>query len=339
MYSKIITGVILLCAIGFSSCGQATKGGAWKGRLTYTYSGDIKTYEFAGKKEKIVMKEAFQPFVTRTGEIFFVNDAFPKKKVLVKKSNSSFTQFSNVLDLSSDNPQYKKALEEYSVINGTGISAILDHISDPQVSPNGKYLSVTIFGYPGQAFTKNCVAVFDVAGGQLVKQFDEKYYGNWLPDGRLMMSGAHKGGSVDDKLVVSAQPGIFIADATLANTSRIDDNLNDPAPYHATPSPDAKKVAFILNGHVWVMDIDGKNKKQLTDADNDNTETYPAWSSDGKNIACWSYKTFERNFYTAIAIVPANAAKPVPLTNNSTVWPRDAKGDRLSGGAFRVNWK
>jgi Tol biopolymer transport system component len=332
LFSIVATSILISCN------SQTNKSASWSGKLVYTHSGDINVYEFTTKKEKTILKEGRQPFVSQTSEIYFVNEAFPKRQYLIRKSNASYTQFKNVLDMSSDNPQYKKQLEEYSVIRGTGISAILDRMATPRISPNGKYLSVTIFGYPGQAFTKNCVGTFDLATGQLVAKFENKFYGNWIADGRLVMSGAHKAESSDGSIYNSETPGIFIADVALQNLTRIDDGLDDPAPYHATPSPDGKKIAFILNNHVWVMDADGKNMKQLTDVDNDNIESFPTWSPDGKHIACWSYKTFERSYYTAIAVVPSNAGKPIVLANKAAVWSRDPKGFRISGGSNQISW-
>lgn len=328
----------LISLLTLVSCNSQTKTATWTGKLVYGYVNDINQYDFAGKKNKTVIKEAKQPFVTPNGEIYFVSDAFPKKNVLIKRSNNSFSQFRNVLDMSSENPLYKKQLDEYSVVNGTGISAVLDRMSDPRLSPDGKYLAVTIFGYYRQAFPNNCVAVFDAANGQLVTKFENKYYGNWLPDGRLLMSGSHKSGSADEKTIHSAAPGIYLSDTSLSTISRIDDGFDDPAPYHAIASPDGKKVAFVLNNHIWIMDIDGKNAKQLTDVDNDNSETYPVFSPDGKSIACWCYKTFERSFFTAIAIVPVNSTKPLVLSDKAVVWPKDAKGNRISGGSGQLGW-
>ncbi|AYA36828.1 hypothetical protein D3Y59_07020 [Hymenobacter oligotrophus] len=311
----------------------------WKGTLVHGYTDDINVYDFASKADRTVLEKAQQPFCAADGDIYYVNDAFPKGKYLIKKSNPSASQFRNVLDMSADNPEYKQALADYSVIRGTGISAILSSMYDPKVSPDGKYLSVTVLGYAGQAFPKNCVAVFDKATGKLVTKFDDKYYGNWLPDGRLLMSGAHKTVSTDGSIYTSPQPGIFLTDASLSNPQRIDQGLDDPAPYHATASPDGKRVAFVLNNHVWVMNLDGSNLKQLTAADNDNIETYPTWSPDGKHVACWAYKTFERSYYTAIAVVPSSAAAPVVLSDKAAVWPRDTKGYRISGGSNQFSWR
>ena len=87
------------------------------------------------------------------------------------------------------------------------------------------------------------------------------------------------------------------------------------------------------------MNIDGSNFKQITDVDNDNIETFPVWSPDGKFIACWSYKTFENSYFTAIAIVPSDPAEPVVLSDKADVWPREIKNYRISGGALQITWK
>ena len=335
---KILQLALLAFSLALFSCSD-TNAPAWKGKIYYGYGSDIKSYDFATKAEKKLFDNATQPFISKSGEIFFVNDKYVKRNMLIRKSNGSFTQFKDVLDMTSDNADYKEQLENYSIIRGTGISAILDRMSDPKVSPNGKYLSVTIMGYKGQAFENNCVGVFDLSTRKLVTKFDNKYYGSWTPDNRLVMSGNYKSTSVNDGVYTATTPGIFISDAALQNVTRIDPELDDPNPYHAAVSPDGKKVAFILNNHVWVMDIDGKNMKQLTDADRDNIETFPTWSPDGKFVAAWCYKTFEKSYFTAIAIVPSNSTKPVALTDKAAVWPRDPKGFRLSGGSMQLNWK
>jgi TolB protein len=330
-FSLLLAGLISF----LSSCGQTM---SWKGKFIYEHSSDINEYDLSSKKDRMLFQKGIQPYLTASGEIYYINDAFPKGKSLVRKRTSG-GQFRDVLDMSNENPDYKQALDEYSVIRGTGISAVFSSMSDPKVSPDGKYLSLTVFGYKGQGFEKNCVAVFDIATRKLVTKFEGKYYGNWLPDGRLLMSGWHKAGSVDGSIYKGPEPGIFLADASLGNVKRIDKDLDDPAPYHALPSPDGKRVAFILNNHVWVMNIDGSDARQLTDVDRDNVETYPCWSPDSKQVACWAYKTFERSYYTAIAIVPASAKTPVVLSDKAAVWPRDPKGYRVSGGAHQFSWR
>jgi len=172
---RFLWAFLALGLLSILSCSQ-TSAPAWKGKIYYGYSGGaVKSYDFSSKSEKMLFQKAAQPFVAGNGEIYFVNDTYLKQNVLIRKSTANFMQFRNVLDMSADNPDYKEALENYSVINGTGISAILDRMTDPKVSPNGKYLSVTIYSYQGQAFGNNCVGVFDIATGKLVTKFEHKY--------------------------------------------------------------------------------------------------------------------------------------------------------------------
>jgi TolB protein len=323
---------IAMCTL--SSFAQTT----WKGKITYGYIGDIKEFNLASKTDRTLFKEAHAPFVYN-GDIYFISEKFPKRNYLVRKSSAATGQFKDVLDVSSDNPFYKQELDNYSVIRGTGKSGVLSSIHDPKVSPDGKFLAVTILGYKDQVFDKNCVALFELASGTLVKKFEDKYYGTWSPDGRLVMAGSHKTVSVDGNEYHSKTPGIFITDKALENPTRIDPELDDPAPYHPAVSPDGKRIAFILNNHVWVMDINGKNLKQLTAVDSDNIETYPAWSPDGKFVAAWAYKTFEKSYYTALAIVPSTTPAPIALTNKAAVWPKDLKGFRVSAGSGQMVWK
>jgi TolB protein len=334
--ARVLSVSLIVMLLTQSACTQSS---AWKGKLVHGWSGSINVYDFATKTDKAVFKDASQPFVAKDGDIYYLSEAYAKRNYLVRKSTPTYSQFKDVLDMSSENPDYKEELANYSIIRGTGISAILSRLQDPKVSPDGKYLSVTVFGYSDQAFKTNCVAVFDRTTKKLVTKFDNKYYGNWTTDGRLVMSGSHKTESTDGSPIHSKEPGIFITDNTLANLKRIDPELDDPAPYHATVSPDNKRIAFIMNNHLWAMNMDGSNLKQLTDVDRDNIETYPAWSPDGKYVACWTYKTFERSYYTAIAIVPSNTAKPIALTDKAAVWPKDTKGYRVSGGNGQFSWK
>ncbi|RYF91585.1 MAG: hypothetical protein EOO03_01015 [Chitinophagaceae bacterium] len=327
-----ITLAFVLAAL--TGCTQTTP---WKGNLLYAYADNIVAYSFADKGDRTLFAKGDQPFVSSNGDVYFRNLKFPKVKETVRRYTPA-GQFKDVLDMSSDNPEYKAALEDYSVIRNTGISGIFSAMSDPRISPNGKYISITIYGAYQNAFDKDCVAVFDVATKKLVKKFDNKYYGTWGPDGKLLMSGSHKSNSTDESSYRAVTPGIFITDKNLDNLQRIDPELDDPSPYHAAISPDGQKVVYVLNGHVWMMNINGTNNKQLTAVDRDNFETYPTFSPDGKFVACWTFKTFERSYFTAIAIVPTATMKPVALTDKAAVWPKDAKGKRLSGGAGQFSW-
>lgn len=312
---------------------------AWKGRLIYTYGEEIKTFDLASKADRSVLKTAREAHVGDSGEFWFIDMRFPTKGRMLRKSNSTFTQYKNVLDLTASNPLFKERLDNYSVIRGTGNSDVLSSIAYPRVSPDGKYAALTIFGYDKQIYDKDCVVIFDIASSQEVARFEGKYGASWTKDNGLIMAGSYKSASVNGQEYHSKNPGIFLCAPDLKTLRRIDPELDDPAPYHPALSPDGQKLAFILNNHVWTINIDGGNMKQITEVDNDNIESFPVWSPDGKWLACWSYKTFERSFFTAIAIVPSNPAAPVVLSDKANVWPRDVKNYRISGGAMQISWK
>lgn len=48
------------------------------------------------------------------------------------------------------------------------------------------------------------------------------------------------------------------------------------------PSPDGTRIAYASGNHIWIMNADGSNKKQVTQSTDE--ETYPVFSPDGKYL-------------------------------------------------------
>ncbi len=130
---------------------------------------------------------------------------------------------------------------------------------------------------------------------------------DWSPDGTKIV--------YDDALA-----GITVMDAD-GNNKR----LLTPHGLHPTWSPDGKRIAFIAaknpgeNSQIYVIDIDGRNRTQLTD--DFVHKRVPSWSPDGKRIA-----------YTGnnvIWVVDSDGENPRQLTERVTeaypTWSPDSE--------------
>jgi Tol biopolymer transport system component len=144
-----------------------------------------------------------------------------------------------------------------------------DNFHDPQMSPDGKYIA-----YDDDAIYTH-VYVVDMAGNLVVTIGDGNTFRYsrpvWGPDGSLYMAGEY------------GNYGIFKTDKNFATLTRIDPNLNQPI--HPSISPDGRKIAFSMQGHIWLMNSDGTGQSQFTTGP--GTEDYSVWSPDGKWITAY----------------------------------------------------
>jgi len=108
-------------------------------------------------------------------------------------------------------------------------------------------------------------------------------------------------------------------------------------------SPDSKSVIYALATfdlprakrftHIWMMDLDGRNARQLTSGD--KSESSPAFSPDGKWISFISSKDGSPNIY----LLPSAGGEANKLTNISTgvsdpLWSPDGKWIAFSSDVY-----
>jgi len=94
---------------------------------------------------------------------------------------------------------------------------------------------------------------------------------SWTEDGRIVVAGGF------------SNPGLYLSDAGFTTFTRFDPMLSMPT--QPSVSPDGKRVAFVIDQHVAVMNLDGSAFHMLTTGD--GQESWPVWSPDGSKIGAW----------------------------------------------------
>ena len=138
------------------------------------------------------------------------------------------------------------------------------------LSPNGKRYAYGMRLPDGYA-----VLVRD-RDGTLLAQLPGYQSPEFLPDGRLLLAG-----------IPEVQAGLYLTDAGYTSLRRIDPDLS--APLFPAASPDGRSVAFVQDGKLYVMGLDGSGLRPLSlvlDKDNSGLALgCPVWSSDGRWVA------------------------------------------------------
>jgi hypothetical protein len=176
---------------------------------------------------------------------------------------------------------YADAAGAYVVRDGAGkiLKTIQfnDAVRDPLLSPDGTKVlgSVTRPGPPVPAGLVTvtgpdvqAVAVFDLAGHEVasIAGYDD---GAWTPDGKIIATG-----QLND-------PGVFEIDPATKKVTPIDAALSYPR--QVSVSPDGKTIALVTGNRVWLMDRDGKNRRQLFQ--DGRNQQRPVFSPDGTKVA------------------------------------------------------
>jgi len=142
------------------------------------------------------------------------------------------------------------------------------------------------------------------------------YFPSLSPDGKYVVFVSNRN-YLENNHYSSVKTDIFIMDIGGSNTKQLTENpsLNSMP----TWSPDGKHIAFVSNRnggipHVFVIDSDGSNLRQLTFG---NYDISPAWSPDSQHIAFISNRLDDSNItkHFAIYTVKADGTDEKRLTN------------------------
>ena len=166
--------------------------------------------------------------------------------------------------------------------------------------------------------------LINIANGQ-GEGLDKDQKGSWSPDGTKIVFESNRE-LIDDKL----QFDIFIADAEIRGAGKNAINLSNHIATDAWArfSPDGAQVVFESrrdgNTEIYVVDIDGKNLKRLTN--NEKADRRPEWSTGG--IAFESQRDGNWEIYK----MDPDGNNKVNLTNhpkgdNSAIW--SSKGRKI----------
>ena len=113
----------------------------------------------------------------------------------------------------------------------------------------------------------------------------------------------------------------------------------ESAEYRPHWSPDGKTIVYeatkrgltdlettMEDTHVWLIDADGKNRRELG-ASIDNRQGEPSWSSDGR----WVYFTVQERGNTRLVRIPAEGGKPSAVVSEAgQVSSWSARGDQIA---------
>lgn len=166
------------------------------------------------------------------------------------------------------------------------------------------------------AFAKdNNIYLMDADGKNQIKltATNEDRYPAWSPDGKKIAFMSNRDGNYEIYILNIESVIKDIDDKEQKNLT------NKEGAWDGDPawSPDGKKIAFAStrdgNYEIYLIDVDGKNVKRLTESKGD--DRFPNWSQDGKKIVFMSES--KKSGSPEIYIMDADGKNPKQLTNNT----------------------
>ncbi len=204
-------------------------------------------------------------------------------------------------------------------LNGSGlkqVTRIPEGACQPRWSPNGVQLVFispcvrNLISYPGaslfliNADGSGLTPLPSVPGGD--------YDPAWSPDGSQIAFTSLRNAGV---------PGIFILDLKDGSVrSLVEDETRSI--YEPAWSPNGSEIAYVnSDNRVWVMDVNGANRRSLTVGGGDYIINDPAWSPDGSVLVYTRSPITDTTGANVLMAVPysESGAQPVEVSNSTLV--------------------
>lgn len=183
-----------------------------------------------------------------------------------EESTLIITDVNGLYEISLDGVQRRTILARD---NDDGLQNLFnDEFYNPQVSPDGLFVL-----YENQTYGDFFIVTR--TGGELVYSFSDPDFNiarpTWTETGEIVFAGRFP------------DVGLYILDAEGAFYSRFDPDLDSPT--DPAVSPDGGRVAFVMNGDLYVIRIDGSDLTRVSESA--RIEGWPVWSPDGRMIAVY----------------------------------------------------
>ncbi|MBS1902309.1 MAG: PD40 domain-containing protein [Bacteroidetes bacterium] len=327
-FPRAIAALLCVFSFAFVSCKSSTSpnndgGQGWSGTLIYdipSADGEIGIYDFANRRETVAFSSGRGPSWSPSGLILYEepSDVSPRVNWKIATRARNGTAENILLDSKAFSLSVSKS---------------------PKMSRDGKTICFNYWydNVGGPDLYTASGSILMQSDGTLIGGLDSVFDGSWMPDGSIVFSA-----TVDelDGERTFYQDGLYRLSSDFSQFTAVGSGLVKPK--HPACSPDGKRIAFAMNGHIWMINADGSGLRQVTTGSKE--ESHPCWSPDGKFLACMSFGTFEVSYYTAIAVVPTDIYSPIDMTNESPYWIRDAQYSSQSSEGRRsaytsISWK
>lgn len=250
----LIFSIFMFLGFGCSTENNPVNPAGFKGYIYYSNGGEISRIKLSDETVEKLFTNAAKPDIMEDGRILAI-ESYPVERIIFS-DHSGANRESLIESESYTGPKYKYMFD------------------NPRISFNQSYVA-----YEGDNVYNPVTYIISANDGTLVAIIGDyearqpMISPSWAPDGSLYVQGW-----------TSMNNGIYRVSADFSTMERIDPNLSNIS--SPSVSPDGQKIAFIRDGKIWTMGLDGSNPSML------NTEIsnfrMPTWSPDSKYLAVTS---------------------------------------------------